>query len=159
MQATGGRGGPRLLAVKRRGGPPVRFAACGRGRGRPGSGAAAVATGMEHGRRWFSAVVIGRGAHAERGKARKGTVLGTTTLPAAACSRRCRRHRLHDQRRCLCLASSHWSGRSARRRLQDDSESGIVLFGVSPNFVLIGQDRDCFVKQANHWSRTASNSC
>jgi len=30
---------------------------------------------------------------------------------------------------------------------------------TSPNFVLIGQDRDCFVKQANHWSRTASNSC
>ena len=34
-----------------------------------------------------------------------------------------------------------------------------IKYCWTPNSVLIGQDWDCFVKQANHWSRTAANSC
>ena len=56
-------------------------------------------------------------AHAEgRGDVGRGGAKGTATLPAAACSHGCRRHRLHDQRCCLCLASAHHRRRSDRGR-------------------------------------------
>jgi len=48
--------------------------------------------------------------------------------------------------------------RSARalKRLLDSPICG--YFYGWPNFVLMGQDWDCFVKQVSHWYRTAKNS-
>jgi len=84
----------------------------------------------------------------------------------------------------MCLSTSDFDGAMPYQRLDvvrmgktskgdDDARAGMILVRawiwpevpghatvlLTPDFVLIGQDWDCFVKKANHWSRTAANSC